>query len=73
MSCVFAWGGGTVGLGETLLVGSFGGCLGVAGTVGAGLDDILAVENTGVETVALTKRALEGQDGVDVDCVCHFF
>lgn len=43
----------------------------LAGTVGAGLDDILAVEDTGVETVVLAKGALEGKNGVDVDCVCH--
>lgn len=45
----------------------------LVGAVGSGLDDILAVEDTGVETVALTKGALEGKDGVDVDCVCHCF
>ena len=59
-------------MGETLLVGGFGGCFGVTGAVGTGLDDIFAVENTGVETVVLTKGALERKDGVDVDCVCHF-
>ena len=58
-------------MGETLLVGGFGGCFGVTGAVGTGLDDIFAVENTGVETVVLTKGALEGKNGVDVDCVCH--
>ena len=76
MSCIFACGRGTgFWLGIAFRKASAALQLRRRGllsrTVGTGLDDIFAVENTGVETVVLSKGALEGQDGVDVDCVCH--